>query len=74
MIPKELMEWREKQGLTQEGLANMLGVTTPCISQWESGKRTIPAFLHLALKCLKVKKGGVSKLRGKKKRKVVVKK
>jgi DNA-binding transcriptional regulator YiaG len=71
MTSKELLAWRKSHALTQDVLATMLGVTNPCISQWESGKRKIPAFLHLALKCLKVKKGGVSKLREKKNRKVV---
>jgi transcriptional regulator with XRE-family HTH domain len=73
MIPNELITWRKKHGLTQEGLATMLGVTKPCISQWESGKRTIPTFLHLALKCLKVKKGGELKTKGTKKKKEVKK-
>ena len=63
---EELIVWRKKHGLTQIELAKMLGVTKPCISMWESGKRHIPSFLHLALKCLKVKKGGEYKLKGKK--------
>ena len=68
MNPAELKTWREKYGLTQEGLASMLGVTKPCISRWESGVRKIPAFLHITLKCLKVKKGGEQKKRGTKKK------
>jgi len=71
MKPDELETWREKHNLTQAELAAMLGVTNVCISRWESGKRKIPAFLHITLKCLKVKKGGVSKLRGTKKKKEV---
>ncbi|MEW6417627.1 MAG: helix-turn-helix transcriptional regulator [Nitrospirota bacterium] len=71
MNPKELISWRKKYGLTQDDLAHRLGVTKPCISQWESGKRTIPAFLHITLKCLKVKKGGELKKRGTKKKKEV---
>jgi len=74
MNPKELEAWRGKHGLTQEQLANHLGVTKACISRWESGKRSIPAFLHLALKCLKVKKGGGIKKEGTKKKKEVNKK
>lgn len=69
MNPEELIAWRKKHGLTQIALANMLGVTKPCISMWEAGKRHIPAFLHLALECLKVKKGGDYRLKGKKRTK-----
>jgi len=64
-----LKEWREKRNINQAELADMLGVTNVCISRWESGKRKIPAFLYLALKCLKVKKGGESKGKGKKTKK-----
>jgi DNA-binding transcriptional regulator YiaG len=63
MTLQELISWREKYGLTQEDLAKMLGVTKACISRWESGDRKIPPFLHITLKCLKVKKGGESKVR-----------
>ncbi len=73
MDSKELITWRKGHGLTQLELGNMLGVTKPCISMWESGKRNIPAFLHLALECLKVKKGGAFKKisKGTKKKKEV---
>jgi|WetSurSiteA1Bulk_404760.scaffolds.fasta_scaffold207803_2 DNA-binding transcriptional regulator YiaG len=69
MTPKELIEWRKQHGLTQMALADYLSVTRACVCRWESGKRTIPAFLHLALKCLKVKKGGESRGKGKKTKK-----
>ena len=69
MIPKELKEWRTGYNLTQSKLGDMLGVTKACISRWESGHRPIPAFLHLALKCLKVKKGVNKKKEGKKMKK-----
>jgi DNA-binding transcriptional regulator YiaG len=74
MKPKELETWRDGHGLTQEQLAKHLGVTKACISRWESGKRQIPAFLHITLKCLKVKKGGALKKEGTKKKKEVNKK
>jgi DNA-binding transcriptional regulator YiaG len=69
MEPKDLTEWRKAKGLMQEQLANLLGVTKACISRWESGDRKIPAFLHITLKCLKVKKGGDSKVKGRPKKK-----
>jgi DNA-binding transcriptional regulator YiaG len=56
MKSDELIAWRDKHNLTQSGLAKMLGVTKACISRWESGHRKIPPFLHITLKCLKVKK------------------
>lgn len=58
MTSKELKEWRTGRNLTQLQLGDILGVTKACISRWEAGKRPISAFLHLALKCLKEKRGG----------------
>jgi DNA-binding transcriptional regulator YiaG len=69
MKPDELIFWREKHGLTQGALARHIGVTRACVSQWESGERKVPAFLHLALKCLKVKKGSELKTKDKKPKK-----
>ena len=74
MKPEELTAWRNERGLNQVDLARALGVTKTCISLWESGKRKIPAFLHITLKCLKVKKGGEQKGRGTKKEKETNKK
>jgi len=70
MKPEDLITWRKKYNLTQDKLAEMLGVTKPCISMWESGKRKIPAFLHITLQCLKVKKGGELKKKGTEKERV----
>jgi DNA-binding XRE family transcriptional regulator len=49
--------WREHRGLTQQQLADAAGISTPYLSQVESGKRTgrpevlsaIAAALHLTL-------------------------
>lgn len=73
MTPKQLKEWRLKNSYSQIELARALGVTNVCISRWETGLRKIPAFLHITLKCLKVKKGGElkKKTRGTKKKKEV---
>jgi transcriptional regulator with XRE-family HTH domain len=61
---EDLIEWRQQRKLTQEQLGQLLGVTKACISRWETGDRNIPAFLHLALDCLKVKREGEEKLKG----------
>ena len=50
MKPDELRKWREKNGYTQDELADILGVAMFSVSRWETGTRAIPSFLHLALK------------------------
>jgi DNA-binding XRE family transcriptional regulator len=63
MSPSELFKWRNGQGYTQKGLADLLGVNRMTVYRWEKAMREIPPFLHLALKCLE-KKGGELKLKG----------
>lgn len=50
MTPAELFSWRSKAGLSQSGLARLLGVHRLTISKWERGDREIPPYLHWALK------------------------
>jgi transcriptional regulator with XRE-family HTH domain len=59
MTGKELQEWRRRMGLTQEGLAQRLGVIRLTVARWETGTRAIPSFLPLALEALenRMKKG-----------------
>lgn len=52
MTPVELKNWRDQQGLSQESLADLLGVHWMTVSRWELGKREIPPFLHLALETI----------------------
>lgn len=54
MESKELKKWREDHGYSQAGLAKALQVATMTISRWETGTRSIPPFLHLALRCLEL--------------------
>jgi transcriptional regulator with XRE-family HTH domain len=65
MKPQELRKWREENGYTQAELAGILGVAMMSVSRWEIGMRSIPSFLHLALKAIpkkvNVKKRGSSK-------------
>jgi len=59
----------KERGLTQIDLANMLEVTNICVFRWEVGARDIPAFLHLALDCLRSKGKEGEKWRATRKRK-----
>jgi len=59
MLREELKTWRIKNNYSQSLLAKVLGVTTTTISRWETGAREIPPFLHLTLKCIKKKGGGI---------------
>jgi DNA-binding transcriptional regulator YiaG len=45
----ELKEWRRRLGLTQVGLARLLGVSRNAVARWEWGRHPIPPWLHLAL-------------------------
>lgn len=49
MTSAELQDWRYRAGLSQPGLAALLGVHWLTISKWETGQHGIPAYLHLAL-------------------------
>jgi DNA-binding XRE family transcriptional regulator len=49
-IGQRLKEWRNKRGLTQQELAQKLGVARQTIASWEVGRTDIPNW---ALKKLK---------------------
>jgi DNA-binding XRE family transcriptional regulator len=68
MTQTELIQWRNKNNLTQTQLGNLLGVTKTCVYRWEAGYRNIPSFLYLALERLEMK-GGMKTLGKKNKRK-----
>ena len=52
MTGQELREWRRKWGLSQEDLAQALGLFRESVSRWETGARAIPSFLPLTLEGL----------------------
>ena len=52
MTRDELKKWRDGNGFTQAKLAKALGVASMTVTRWEMGIRSIPPFLHLALKTL----------------------
>ena len=49
-VGARLKEWRLKKGLTQQDLAQLLGVSRSTIASWEIGRTEIP---YEALKKLK---------------------
>lgn len=57
MTPEELKKWRKENGYLQAELAGILGVAMMTVSRWEVGIRSIPSFLHLALKAIPPKGG-----------------
>lgn len=52
MTPEELKKWREAHGLSQSGLASLLGVSSNTVARWERGEMTYPPFLKLALRSI----------------------
>ena len=55
LTPEELRNWRLKHGLTQQQLAELLGVRHSTISRWETGKHPIPKYMGLLLQCIEEK-------------------
>lgn len=52
MTGKELKEYREKIGLTQEQLSEALQVASNTVSRWEREDRAIPPYLPLAIETI----------------------
>lgn len=46
---EEVRAWRDRHSVTQDDLADLLGVTTTTVSAWETGRTQPPAYLELAL-------------------------
>jgi len=71
MKKDELKRWRVDNGYSQAKIANALGVASMTVTRWEMGIRSIPPYLHLALKALegndkgKGTKGQKTKKKGK---------
>lgn len=61
----ELKQRREALEMTQEQLANQLGVNVMTVSRWERGLRTIPPHLSLALEAIESKQKGKSSKKAK---------
>lgn len=69
MTPKELKEWRKRNGYSQAKLGEALGVYSITVNRWENKARAIPSFLHLALAGLEKRGGEAKKIKGKTKMK-----
>jgi transcriptional regulator with XRE-family HTH domain len=52
MTPAELQSWRHRTGLSQPGLAALLGLHPLTISKYERGERAIHPLMPLALYAL----------------------
>jgi len=52
MTRDKLKEWREVNGYSQARLAKALGIASMTVTRWEMGIRSIPPYLHLALKAI----------------------
>jgi transcriptional regulator with XRE-family HTH domain len=46
----DLQKFRQSHELTQQALAQLLGVAANTIARWERNERAIPPYLELALK------------------------
>ena len=49
MSGEEIRNWRLKHDLSQQELAELLGIDQTTISAWEKGKRVPPKYLPLLL-------------------------
>ena len=56
MTPAELLTMRQDAGLSQQALANLLGVHVVTVSRWERGVRAIPPYLQPACATLIARK------------------
>lgn len=52
MTPEQLREWRKARGLTQQQIAELVGVSDRAIKYWEQGARKIPPMLEKLLEAL----------------------
>jgi transcriptional regulator with XRE-family HTH domain len=68
MTHNELKKWRIKNNYSQSQLAKALGTHVMTVSQWERNIRSIPSFLHLALRCLELEGGESTKGKSKQER------
>lgn len=64
MTQQELVALRERLDLTQQQLAEKLGIDRVTVARWETGARAIPAFLGLALETVERRMTGRGRRKG----------
>lgn len=52
VTPAALKAARQTLNLTQQQLAEVLGIHVTIVNRWENGHSKIPPYLHLAIECL----------------------
>jgi DNA-binding transcriptional regulator YiaG len=52
MTPEQFKELRSNNNLSQNVLAEMLGVQQSRISEWEKGTLTVPPYIEKFIRCL----------------------
>lgn len=55
MTPVEIKALRQRLGLSQQALADEIGVSKRCIQYWEAGERKIPRMAKKRLEGMWVK-------------------
>jgi len=56
MTPSDLRSIRREAGLSMNGLARLLGVTSHAVYMWESGRRGISKVTEIAVRAVISKK------------------
>ncbi len=62
MKPAELKRWRAEHQMTQQKLADTLGIDIMTVSRWERGLNRIPTYLDFTLAMIPARKTGRKKL------------
>lgn len=60
MTGEELKKWRKANRYSQNRLAKVLNVDVMTVSRWERNVRSIPPFLHLALKYIELEENAIN--------------
>ena len=47
--PDYFIRWRKTQGLTQQSLADVLGVNISAVKKWETKARKLPPYIGLVM-------------------------
>jgi DNA-binding transcriptional regulator YiaG len=56
MTPADLQSWRDRLGLSQAELGELLNVHEMTVSAWERGRQQPAPYLHLALERIEMQR------------------